>query len=82
MDREWLADILSKTEAIVTFMKKDGTLRVMQCTLKSEYLPALKGSNHKRSDEVLPVWDIEKSAWRSFRLDSIEKVEVDGENLI
>lgn len=74
MTREAIINILRNSEVIVTFLKKDGTKRKMLCTLKPEVLPPLKGSNHARNEEVLPVWDLEKNAWRSFRLDSIIKI--------
>ncbi len=76
MLREDLISILQNSVAVVTFVKKNGELRKMKCTLQSDTLPDLVGSNHKRNYDVLPVWDLEKNAWRSFRLDSIEDVEV------
>lgn len=74
--REDLKDLLASNKAVVTFKKTNGELRVMSCTLQSDFLPPLKGSNHKRSEEVLPVWDLEKEDWRSFRLDSVQEVKV------
>jgi hypothetical protein len=74
MTRENIINILRNSEATVTFLKKDGSKRVMKCTLRPDVLPALKGSNHKKNEDVLPVWDLEKNAWRSFRLDSIIKI--------
>jgi len=80
MLREDLISILQNSVAVVTFVKKNGELRKMKCTLQSDTLPDLVGSNHKRNYDVLPVWDLEVNdgagAWRSFRLDSIEDVEV------
>ena len=29
----------------------------------------------KSYEEVIPVWDVENSAWRSFRLANVTKVE-------
>lgn len=75
MTRELIAEVLQKGVAVVTFTKVDGSLRKMKCTLIPSILPALKGSNHKRSQEVLPVWDLDKDAWRSFRIDSVISVE-------
>lgn len=75
MTREEIKEFLSSTEAEVVFKKLDGTTRVMRCTLKSNYLPPLKGSNNARSMEVLPVWDLEKESWRSFRIDSVESIK-------
>jgi predicted DNA-binding transcriptional regulator YafY len=31
-------------------------------------------NNKKNNDEVLPVWDVDIGAWRSFRLDTITNV--------
>jgi predicted DNA-binding transcriptional regulator YafY len=30
----------------------------------------------KQNDDVLAVWDLDNSAWRSFRLDSIIEVQL------
>ena len=75
MSREDLLSILLNSVATVIFTKADGSTRVMKCTLQKDFLPALKGSNHKRSQEVLPVWEI-GIGWRSFRLDSIQRVQI------
>lgn len=66
----------------VTFTKKDGTDRVMRCTLAQAHLPA---SEYEKTDEAatqasprkvnpntLHVWDMDKSAWRAFNLDSVK----------
>lgn len=58
----------------VRFVKADGTKRNMRCTLLPTFLPEqTEASNVNRTmnKEVLQVWDIEKEAWRSFRLDSV-----------
>jgi hypothetical protein len=50
----------------------------MQCTLSESKIPsefAPKGSEKAKSDEVLPVFDVENDGWRSFRWDSITKIE-------
>jgi hypothetical protein len=50
----------------------------MWCTLSESKIPsefAPKGSEKTKSDEVLPVFDIENDGWRSFRWDSIKKIE-------
>jgi hypothetical protein len=48
----------------------------MYCTLKPDLLPAQTDleeavQNKTPNPDVLKVWDLEKSAWRSFRFDSI-----------
>lgn len=64
----------------VTFKKVDGSQRVMKCTLQSQFLP----EEHRNKGPMLtettgntiPVWDVEASAWRSFRLDSITNIQI------
>ena len=76
MNREELHETLKDSIVTVTFTKKNGELRKMTCTLLEDYLPPLEGSSAKRNPSVMPVWDLEKDAWRSFRIDSIIEVEV------
>lgn len=76
--RNWLISHLKFGPVDVTFTKKDGTLRTMKCTLKEELmLPYEKKTDKIKevSTEVLPVYDLDKESWRSFRLDSITQVE-------
>ena len=76
--REELIDDLNKGFVKVTFTKKDGTERVMNCTLKSEYLPedyksdVAPDAEKKVNRNILAVWDIDVSGWRSFRVDSVK----------
>ena len=61
----------------VTFTKVDGSERVMKCTLNKTHLPPqmdIKEATTKDNPNVLAVWDIDKSAWRSFRVDSVKEV--------
>lgn len=63
----------------VTFLKVDGTKRVMECTLEPSYLPEEFRNRAPVLTETvgnyIPVWDVQASGWRSFRLDSIISVE-------
>ena len=70
-------------QVLVTFKKKDGTDRVMKCSLKSGIVPpatkedpASQKKVRTISDEVCVVYDVEKEGWRSFRWDSVQLVEV------
>ena len=79
--RDAVAAILSSEVANVTFTKSDGSERVMKCTLIDEYIhsPELdldRTSTRKVNEAVLPVWDIDKNAWRSFRIDSVKAIQV------
>lgn len=72
-------DALRTSVADVTFTKSDGTERVMACTLITAYLPQreLKNVEQVQQPEVTPtsvrVWDIDKNAWRAFKLDSVKE---------
>jgi hypothetical protein len=51
----------------IQFIKKDGSLREMRCTLNEKYLPTTTTeSTKKENTEVLTVWDIDSNGWRSF----------------
>ena len=72
---EKLIEFLSEGEVTVDFTKVDGAPRTMKCTMSQELIPVQpdlsSNSSKKRNDEVAVVWDLDKSAWRSFRLDSV-----------
>jgi len=71
-----LSEYLKTGDGIVHFVKKDGTTRAMKCTLREEVTPPISvPSSSVVNEEVLAVWDLEKSAWRSFRIDSITNVD-------
>jgi len=77
MSKEELKAVLQNEVISVTFVKKDSTLRVMKCTLRSDIVPQIESTNttpKKQNDNVFPVWDIEANGWRSFTYDSITSV--------
>lgn len=64
----------------VTFTKADGNERAMQCTLVESRIPADKipktaGSPTTSNGSTVRVFDTEKSEWRSFRWESVTKLE-------
>lgn len=62
---------------LVTFTKADGTERTMRCTLQEGVVvPHEKKTERVKesNDNIVPVWDLEKSAWRSFKFDAIKHV--------
>lgn len=80
-NKEDLKKLLKTTVLTVNFKKKDDSVRKMVCTLNEEYLPDVDQDNteskrtKKESTDAIAVWDLEKQAWRSFRLDSIINYE-------
>jgi hypothetical protein len=78
----WLNSILKTTEMTITFTKKDGTERVMKCTLKPDAIPVVETKPlaegkipRKVSTTSVRVFDLEKSEWRSFTTTSVTRVE-------
>ena len=65
----------------VTFTKKDGSERAMRCTLVETRIPADKvpksseETTSQTSGSAVRVFDTEVGEWRSFRWDSVTKVE-------
>ena len=76
MKREILIKNLQKQTMKITFTKVNGEERIMDCTLQEHMVPPTKYTNRKQNEEVLPVFDINKGEWRSFRMDSITNIEV------
>lgn len=78
---DYVSDHLADTTPIaVTFIKADGTERRMTCTtnhllIPTDKLPDSAISNYTLSESVIRAFDLEKNAWRSFRKDSILRVE-------
>jgi hypothetical protein len=78
---KWLNGMLKINENMtITFTKKDGTQRVMNCTLKPELLPEAKPivegkEPRKESTTSIRVFDNDLKEWRSFTTKSITRVE-------
>ena len=63
----------------LVFTKKDGTERVLVGTRNPLLIPSddhPKGTEHSRTSDTLPVYDLEAKGWRSFKPDSLKSVEV------
>ena len=79
----WLTGMLKINESVtVTFTKVDGSVRVMNCTLKPELLPVVETKPlqegkqpRKESTTSIRVYDLEKKEWRSFTTKNVTKVE-------
>ena len=79
----WLKGALhdAKSSVCVTFTKKDGSSRSMQCTLSEGRIPAEKQPKNQEassqtSGSAVRVFDTDKQEWRSFRWDSITNVTI------
>jgi hypothetical protein len=77
--RNNLTEKMSKNICVVSFLKKDGDTRVMSCTTNPSFIPMYK----KKTDRVRPTnayvfsaFDLNRNAYRSFRLENILDVIV------
>mgnify|MGYP003121654929 CR=1 FL=1 len=79
MTREKMIEELVLGICEVNFTKKNGDLREMACTLSSYHIPEdkkPKSDNQKeKNTDIIPVWDMRKEEWRSFRVDSVISFE-------
>jgi hypothetical protein len=77
-EKDWLISLLRSEIVELTFIKKDGSERIMTCTLAEQKIPAEnapKGTERAKSDEAVAVFDLENNGWRSFRWDSLTNIE-------
>lgn len=88
--REWVRGLLQNSAVTVTFVKADGTVRDMLCTLDGSRIPVtpvklitasvdgIVRESRKPKKEPDPhsirVFDLDKQEWRSFRFDRLKKV--------
>jgi hypothetical protein len=76
--RGWLKGVLTVQPATITFTKKDGTERVMNCTLRSDMLPAVEikedATPRKQNDSVISAYDLDAKGWRSFTVSAVKRV--------
>ena len=81
MSRTKLKNLLRKKIVTITFTKVDGSKRVMKATLKDDlidYEPKDSKDTEKvrkENKDILSVQDIDANGWRSFRLDSLIRVD-------
>lgn len=76
--KNWLKSLLHEFNVSIEFIKKDGSIRTMICTLDGFKIPdeqRPKNVGKEENNDVCAVFDIEKQEWRSFRYDSIQKIE-------
>ena len=82
--KKWLTGCLSFGPVTVTFTKKDGSERVMECTTAPSLVPqepivedAAPKREKKVNEDICPVYDMDAKGWRSFRWDSIKNVKLE-----
>lgn len=59
----------------VEFTKKDGTLRLMLCRTGVKKYLVPNARPMRKAEGVQKVYDVHKKAYRSFRLDSVKRID-------
>jgi hypothetical protein len=80
--REILMTALHESVCKVLFTKVSGEERLMECSLRIEDIPEDKRPKPRAegdekpsyTDATIRVFDTEKQAWRSFRVDSVKEI--------
>lgn len=78
MKRETLVEGLKNNLVKVVFMKVNGDIREMNCTLHDSILPEtiITKTEKKVNQDAISVWDTDNDGWRSFRIDSIKEFKI------
>lgn len=76
---QWIKVLLQERNVKITFTKKDGTERIMNCTLNPEVIPLVESTQDKREKskekDYIAVYDTDLKAWRSFIIKSVKEFE-------
>jgi hypothetical protein len=70
---EYISEFLKKNKvAVITFTKKDGTIRELFGTLDEGVLPERETpSTREPNKEVFTIWDLDAEGWRSFKIANV-----------
>lgn len=76
--RNKLIDTLTKQVCKVYFKRKDGVMRQMVCTLRSDMIPVSQSDKPRRTKTLstISVFDLEKKEWRSFIINNLWDIEI------
>jgi hypothetical protein len=86
--RDWVRRLLQTNQVQVQFVKSDGTLREMNCTLRPDLIPpsthmlapvdgtVTETRKPRKEPDVhsIRVYDLDIGEWRSFRFDRLKRV--------
>ena len=79
LSKAMIVTILKKNILFVRFKKRNGKTRDLYCTLIPEkivYIPSKYGIKRTFGSNVVPVWDIQKQAWRAFRISHVMQMKI------
>jgi hypothetical protein len=82
--REQMKIMLRESVCKVVFTKKDGSTRIMECTLKKELLEqfipkadpdAPQKKARPQKENQISVYDLNSLSWKSFLVDTVQTIE-------
>lgn len=81
--KEEIVNTLKNNICTVSFTKVNGETRDMLCTLKEDIVPKYERKTPvketaDKEKTTLSVWCMDKNAWRSFRIDSVNNIAVNA----
>jgi hypothetical protein len=78
LTKNTLEKMLRENNVVVTFVKKDGTKRVLNCTLKQDSLPAMKNTtvSEKKHDHLICAYSVAEQQWRSFIVANVISADI------
>ena len=76
---ETLIDILKENKVKIDFVKQDGSMRTMTCTLhKDMIVPYERKTQDAKpkpaNPDLISVWSVEDKGWRSFKMSSVKEI--------
>lgn len=80
LTKSQIDDLLRVFDLRVVFTKVDGSDRIMMCTRDPSLIPISPmkkdGPPKPPNDNLLHVYDVDSSGWRSIKVDTIKNVEL------
>lgn len=80
LDRASLLTELKKTAVVVTFEKKNGEMRTMNCTRNLELAPHAprpkEATPYDDNEDIIRVYDLNAEGWRSFIVDNVKSATI------
>jgi len=81
-----ITQILQQSEGRIftaTFVKKDGSLRTINCRLGVKKGLSGKGMSYNPVERgLLPVFDMQKKAYRMINMHTLKSVNIDGKKFV
>ena len=77
LTRNEIIEALTHSKCLVKFTKVNGEVREMPCTLREDIVPKYERKTEKKPNEkVVSVWCLDREEWRSFRVDSVQELQI------